>query len=139
MDSRRVVVTGIGVISALGLNAEEFRQNLFAGKSGIDQITSVDVPNLKFQKAGEVRGFDETAHFDRNELMLLERFTQFLLVATGEAVKDAGIEWNTDEERERTAIITGTGAGGQTNQDKYYKIYSRKKKIVVRRLSCRGR
>ena len=120
MDSRRVVITGVGVISALGLNTEEFRKNLFAGKSGIDRITSVDIPNLKFQKAGEVRGFDETAYFERNELMLLERFTQFLLVATREAVKDAGIEWNTDEERERTAIITGTGAGGQTNQDKYY-------------------
>lgn len=120
MDSRRVVVTGIGAVSALGLNAEEFRTNLFAGKSGIDQITSVDVSGMKFQKAGEVRGFNEEEHFEKNELILLDRFTQFLLVAAQEAVKDANIEWKTDEERERTAIITGTGAGGQGNLDKFY-------------------
>ncbi len=120
MDSRRVVVTGIGVISALGLNAEEFRKNLFAGKSGIDQITSVDVSGMKFQKAGEVRGFDEKEHFDNKDLILLDRFTQFLMVAARQAVKDSGIEWKTDDERERTAIITGTGAGGQGNLDKFY-------------------
>lgn len=120
MDSRRVVITGIGVVSALGLNAEEFRKNLFAGKSGIDQIDLVDVSGMKFQKGGQVRGFNEEDHFSKSELMLLERFSQFILVAAREAVADARIEWNTDEERERTAIITGTGAGGQMNQDKYY-------------------
>ncbi len=120
MDSRRVVVTGVGVISALGLNTEEFRKNLFAGKSGIDRITSVDVSGMKFQKAGEVRGFNEEEHFSRNELILLDRFTQFLMVAAREAVADARMEWTTETERERTAIITGTGAGGQGNLDKFY-------------------
>ena len=120
MDSRRVVITGVGVISALGLNTEEFRKNLFAGKSGIDQITSVDVSGMKFQKAGEVRGFDETKHFDSKALIFLDRFTQFLLVAAREAVADARMEWTTETERERTAIITGTGAGGQGNLDKFY-------------------
>ena len=141
MNARRVVVTGMGIISALGLNTEEFRKNLFAGKSGIDQITSVEIPNLKFQKAGEVRGFDENQHFDRSELILLERFSQFLIVAAREAVKDANIEWTDELQRERTAVITGTGAGGLMSQDKYYEdLYLHKKErypptIVPRAMS----
>lgn len=121
MNSRRVVVTGIGVISALGLNAKEFRDAIFAGKSGIEPIESIDTSTLRFKKAGEVRRFKPEEHFDDKQLLLLEQFSQYALVAAREAINDANIEWNNDEERERTAIITGTGAGGQGTQDKYYK------------------
>lgn len=120
MNPRRVVVTGVGVISALGNNKKEFRDALFAGRPGIDTITSVDISGLRFKKAGEVRGYNEQEHFDDKQLMLMERFTQFVMVATREAVKESGVEWNDEIERERTAIITGTGAGGQGMQDSYY-------------------
>ena len=127
MNQRRVVVTGIGIISALGNNRNEFRETLFAGRSGIDVITSVDISQLRFQKAGEVHGFKEEEHFDDKQLMLLERFSQLAMVAAREAVTEAKIEW-TDELRERTAIITGTGAGGQGNQDQsYIDLYCMKK------------
>lgn len=75
---------------------------------------------MKFQKAGEVRGFDETKYFDSKDLLVIDRFTQFLMVAAREAVTDAKIEWTTEIERERTAIITGTGGGGQGNIDNFY-------------------
>jgi nodulation protein E len=127
MNQRRVVVTGIGIISALGNNSNEFREALFAGRSGIDVITSIDISQLRFQKAAEVRSFKEEEHFDDKQLMLLERFSQFALVAAREAVTNSNVEW-TDDLRERTAIITGTGAGGQGTQDQnYIDLYCLKK------------
>ena len=120
MNARRVVVTGIGVISALGLSADEFRSKLFEGKSGLGEIESLDTSGLRFTNAGEVRGFDEKSHFERRELPMLDRFSHFSIVTAREAIKDSGITWNTETERERTAIVTGTGAGGQVNIDQFY-------------------
>ncbi len=117
---RRVVVTGIGVVSALGLNANEFREALFAGKTGIKEITSTDVSDLRYKKAGEVIGFNEKEHFEKKMLPFLDRFSHFGIVSAREAIKDAKMEWKTETERERTAIITGTGAGGQGNLDQFY-------------------
>ncbi len=117
MNSRRVVVTGIGVISALGLNREEFRDGIFSGRSGITELSIPEVSQLRFKKGAEVRGFDPAAHFDERQLMLLERFAQFALVAAREAIENSGFSWQTKSERQRTAIITGTGTGGQLNQD----------------------
>ncbi len=125
---RRVVVTGIGSVSALGLNAEEFRDGIFAGRAGIREITATDVSDLRFKKAGEVRGFDEKKHFGKRDLILIDRFSQFAIVSAREAIKDSGIEWTNDEQRERTAIVTGTGAGGQGNIDQYYIDLFRDKK-----------
>jgi nodulation protein E len=120
---RRVVVTGIGIISALGLNREEFQANLFAGKSGIREITAVDTSILSFKKAGEVRGFDEKEHFDKRQLLIVDRFTQFSVVTAREAVRDAGIEWNDERRKERTAVVTGTGGGGLMMQDDYFRDF----------------
>jgi nodulation protein E len=117
MSLRRVVVTGIGIISALGLNKEEFKKGIFAGRSGIGALTIAELPRLRFKKAAEVRGFDEKEHFDDKQLMMLERFAQFAMVAAREAIKDSRFTWNTKSERQRTAIVTGTGTGGQLNQD----------------------
>ena len=129
MKPRRVVVTGLGVVSALGLNASEFKDELFAGRSGIREISSVDVSGMRYKKAGEILGFDEKAHFSKQQLMFIDRFAQLGMVSAREAVEDAGITWNTETERERTAIVTGTGAGGQGNLDQFYiDLYCEKKK-----------
>ena len=126
---RRVVVTGIGAVSALGLNKDEFRDALFAGRSGIREIISTDVSDLRYKKAGEVRGFNEKEHFDKKSLMFIDRFAQLAIVAAREAIKQAGIEWTTETQRERTAIVTGTGAGGQGNLDNYFiDLFCNKKK-----------
>lgn len=113
---RRVVVTGAGVLSALGHNCSEFWRGLIAGQSGIRPLQAVDRRLLRFQNAAEVQGFDASRHFEEKEIGLLDRFAQFGVVAAREAIAQAGIEW-TDELRENTAIITGSCVGGQNTED----------------------
>ena len=113
---RRVVVTGVGVISPIGNNRDEFWQSLSAGCPGIRPLQAVDGRLLRFPNGAEVQGFDPSRHFDEKEIGLLDRFAQFGVVAAREAVKDAGIEW-TQELRENSAIITGSCVGGQSTED----------------------
>src|SRR5579871_6127379 len=119
--NRRVVVTGAGVISALGLTRDAFWQALIAGASGIRPMTLVPedllkASSLKFANAAEAPGFCASRHFDEREADLLDRFAQFAAVAAREAIADSGIEL-TDELRARTAIVTGTSSAGQTSED----------------------
>jgi len=113
---RRVVVTGIGVISALGHNWCEFWRTLREGRSGIGPLEAVDRTLLRFQNGAEVRNYNAESHFDEKEISLLDRFAQFGVVAAREAVHAAGIDW-TPELREETAIVTGSCVGGQTTED----------------------
>lgn len=134
MNQRRVVVTGLGVISGIGNAKEEFAQNLFAGSSGIGPIKSVDMTEVRFKNGAEVTGFDENEHFDEKQLVLLERFAQFSVATAREAINDSGIEFS-DELRERTAVITGTGSGGMGNLDRHYTELYVEKKMRPRPLS----
>ena len=113
---RRVVVTGLGVISALGGTSGEFWQALQAGCSGIAPIEAVDRALLRFSNGAEVRNYSPARHFDEKEVGLLDRFAQFGAIAAREAVAAAGVEW-TQELRESTAIVTGSCTGGQTTED----------------------
>src|SRR5579883_145581 len=113
---QRVVVTGLGVISALGQNRCEFWEALSQGRSGIAPLQSVDPTLLRFQNAAEVRNYDPARHFDEKEIALLDRFAQFAAISAREAISDAGIEW-TPELRSNTAIVTGCCVGGQTTED----------------------
>jgi nodulation protein E len=112
----RVAVTGIGVISALGHNAQEFWQALESGCCGIAPLQAVDRTLLRFANGAEVRNYAPTQYFDEKELGLLDRFAQFGVIAAREAIAAAGIEW-TPQLRESTAIITGSCVGGQTTED----------------------
>jgi nodulation protein E len=112
----RVVVTGAGVISALGHNCSEFWQGLAAGRSDIRPLQAVDRGLLRFANGAEVQGFDPSQHFEEKEIGLLDRFAQFGVVAAREAIAQSGIEWN-EELRESTAIVTGSCVGGQTTED----------------------
>lgn len=120
MNNRRVVVTGIGVVCALGNDVAEFERNLFEGRSAVSPIESIDVSSVRFKKAAEVRGFEPSELFAKQELAILKRFSQFAVAASREAIKDSGIELADDESRQRTAIITATGAGGLTDLDDQY-------------------
>jgi nodulation protein E len=113
---RRVAVTGLGVISALGQNASDFWQALQAGCSGIALLEAVDRTLLRFSNGAEVRSYTPTQYFDEKELGLLDRFAQFGVIAAREAVAAAGIDW-TAQLRETTAIVTGSCTGGQTTED----------------------
>src|SRR6202162_3576093 len=113
---RRVVVTGAGVLSALGHNCGEFWRGLIVGQSGIRPLQAVDRGLLRFQNGAEVQGFDASRYFEEKEIGLLDRFAQFGVVAARQAIAQAGIEW-TDELRESTAIITGSCVCGQSTED----------------------
>jgi 3-oxoacyl-(acyl-carrier-protein) synthase len=93
---KRVVITGVGTVSALGNNAREFWESLKAGRSGIGPITKADVSTMRFTNAAEVRGFDASQHFDDKALLWLDPFSHFGIVAAREAVADSGIEFTPD-------------------------------------------
>lgn len=127
MEKRRVVISGIGVISALGRDRAAFWRSLCEGRPGIAPIEAVDRAGLRFQNGAEVRGYQAEDHFDFKKASFLDRFAQFALIAASEAVKDAGIDW-TPALRERSAVVTGSCLGGQTTQDDgFVELYREKR------------
>ena len=113
---RRVVITGLGAISALGRNAAEFWTALEQGRSGIGPIEGADRSKLRFQNGAEVHGYDSADYFEPKQADYIDRFAQFGVVAAREAIRDSGIVW-TDENRESTAIgLTGSCVGGQEHR-----------------------
>ena len=119
MSKHRVVITGLGVISALGRNINEFWSSLSEGRPGIGPMETVDRTQLRFQNAAEVRGYQAGDFMDEKRADMLDRFAQFALIAAREAIADARIEW-TPELRERTCVVTGSCTGGQTSEDKAF-------------------
>lgn len=115
----RVVVTGMGVISALGNDLSAFLDALTRGVSGIGPLSTVAPDQLRFRSAAEVRGYVPEQSFDAKELAFLDRFAQFALLAAAEAVEQSGIEW-TDELREESAIVTGSCIGGRGAEEAGY-------------------
>lgn len=111
MELKRVVITGLGAITPIGNNIKDYWDNLIAGVSGADLITSFNPEKFKTKFACEVKNFNPENHFDRKEARKLDRFVQFAMVAADEAVKDSGIE--TDKlDLDRVGVIFGSGIGG---------------------------
>jgi 3-oxoacyl-[acyl-carrier-protein] synthase II len=109
----RVVVTGMGAISALGQGVEPLWSGLVTGRSGIRRIESFDPSRVASQVAGEVRGFDASHVLDRKDMRRTDRYIQFGLVATREAMDQAGLPDRLEGEMaERTGVILGSGLGG---------------------------
>ncbi|MGH9575231.1 MAG: beta-ketoacyl-[acyl-carrier-protein] synthase family protein, partial [Candidatus Acidiferrales bacterium] len=115
MPRRRVVVTGLGIISPLGLNVKENWKNLSEGRSGIGPIQSVDFTRapMRFRNGAEVRGYDPLKHFEGGKEAYIDRFAQFSVVAAREAMRDSGLEL-TPEMKEQAAIVCGSAVGGQS-------------------------
>lgn len=117
MELKRVVITGLGAITPLGKNVPEYFEGLKNGVSGAAPITQFDCSKFKTRFACEVKDFDPLEYFDRKEARKLDRFTQLSLVASDEAVKDAGID-ETNVDADRVGVILGSGIGGiHTFQD----------------------
>jgi len=114
---RRVVVTGVGVLSSIGNTVAQFEESLRACRSGIGPITQVDTSRLRFHNGAEIRGFEPAEHF--SELTWLDRFAQLGIVATRDAIADSELTWN-DELRARTGVITGSCLGGMGTEDGFY-------------------
>jgi 3-oxoacyl-[acyl-carrier-protein] synthase II len=107
--SRRVVVTGAGMVTPLGLDVASNWDALVTGRSGITRITRFDPSPYETQIAGEVHDFDPNVYMDRKEVRRTDRFTQLGVAAATQALKDAGLEHVKDPERTGTAIATGVG------------------------------
>ncbi len=110
-SARRVVVTGIGTINAIGNNIEEYFSNLENGVSGAAEITLFDATNFKSRIACEVKNYDWSNYFERKEVRKFDRFCQFGLIAATEAIEDASFDFDTLD-KERAGVIWSSGIGG---------------------------
>jgi 3-oxoacyl-[acyl-carrier-protein] synthase II len=116
---RRVVVTGIGVLSALGTGVEKNWVALTQGKSGIDRITRFDASELPTQIAGEVKDFNPEDFIDKKEIKKMDLFIQYALAAADMAMKDSGLQI-TEENAEKVGVLVGAGLGGVPALERYH-------------------
>lgn len=116
---RRVVVTGLGVVSALGTGVEKNWDALMAGRSGIDRITKFDASEFPTQIAGEVWDFNAEDYFPKKEIKKMDLFIQYAMAAAEEAMEDSGLQV-TEENAERVGVLVGAGLGGLPTIEKYH-------------------
>jgi len=111
MQTKRVVVTGLGALTPIGSNVSAYWDGLVSGKSGGAPITYFDASKFKTQFACELKGYDPNDHFDRKEVRKMDKFTQYAMVASDEAILDAGLNHDTLD-KTRVGVIWGAGIGG---------------------------
>jgi 3-oxoacyl-[acyl-carrier-protein] synthase II len=124
---KRVVITGLGAITPLGNNTEDFWKNIVAGKSGAGPITKFDASKFKTRFACEVKDFQAEEYIDRKELKKYDLFTQYALAASDQAIKDAGLDFTQMDEVDRyeVGVIWASGNGGiGTFQEQLREFYS---------------
>lgn len=116
--SRAIAITGVGAVSAFGEGAQTLWAALREGHSGIRPLRHERAADLRVRVAAQVpESFDPTAHFSERQLSMLDRTAQFALVAANEAVAQSGLDFAADGLGLRTAVVVGTGVGGETTQD----------------------
>ncbi|MGH8113737.1 MAG: beta-ketoacyl-[acyl-carrier-protein] synthase family protein, partial [Rhodanobacteraceae bacterium] len=115
--NRRVVITGTGAICALGRDARTVWQGMRDGRSAIAPLTGFENQDMRVKVAAQVQGYDPTQYFDPKKLLLLDRVSQFALIAAREAVAQSGLDFEQGGLRQRTACVVGTGTGGEVTND----------------------
>jgi len=125
MTKRRVVITGVGMITPLGVSTDESWDGLIAGRPGIKKITQFDASAFPTQIAGEVVGFNPEDHIEPKEIKKMDRFIHFALAAASMAMKDSGLKI-TAENAERAGVIVGSGMGGLHAIEHYHSVYLEK-------------
>lgn len=126
----RVVITGLGAISSLGLKCEEIFTSLKESYSGISSLDFLDVDRLAVRIGGQIHNYEPEQYFSKQEISLYDKFTQFALVAASEAVLSSGIEIN-EENKGKVGVILGTAGGGlQTQDENYRQVYEEGKNRV---------
>ncbi len=123
MARRRVVITGLGIVSPVGNTVEEAWQNILAGKSGISAVTKFDTSTFPVQFAGEVKNFDITQYISAKDARRMDDFIHFGLAAGIQAVRDAGLDNEGTADPERVGVAIGSGIGGlpliEATKDEY--------------------
>ncbi|MDX5382252.1 MAG: beta-ketoacyl-[acyl-carrier-protein] synthase family protein [Rhodobacterales bacterium] len=126
----RVVITGAGTINALGHDVPETLDAMRNGRCGIGQLEFRDVERLSIQIGGQIKGFEAEGHFNRQQMTLYDRFTQFTLMAAREAIGQSGLEF-TGDLANRAGVVLGTAGGGvSTWDDNYRAVYEEGKNRV---------
>jgi 3-oxoacyl-[acyl-carrier-protein] synthase II len=118
---RRIVITGLGLVTPVGIGVEQTWSALIAGQSGIARITKFDASEMATQIAGEVKNFKPEDYVSRKDLRRMDLFTIYALAATGMAMEDAGLEID-DNNANRVGVIIGCGLGGLQTIEKYHRI-----------------
>jgi 3-oxoacyl-[acyl-carrier-protein] synthase II len=121
MDKKRVVVTGLGMITPLGIGVKDSWDSLLAGRSGIGRITHFDSSNFATKIAGEVQGFNPEDYIESKEIKKMDRFIHFAIAAATMALNDSGLKI-TDENAERIGVIVGSGIGGLSAIEHYHSV-----------------
>jgi len=122
MSKRRVVITGLGAITPVGLNVKETWENILAGKSGIAPLTIFDVSDYSVRFGGSIKNFDITTIISRKEAKKMDTFIHYGIAAGKEAIEDSGIEI-TDDNAERFGVAIGAGIGGLPGIEAGYDAY----------------
>lgn len=122
---RRVVVTGVGMITPVGLDTEKTWVGLINGRSGIGPLTFFDDKDIPTQIAGEIHGFDPSQYIEQKEIKKMDRFIQLAIAASQMAMDDSGLKV-TPENAERIGVMVSAGIGGLPAIERYYKIYLEK-------------
>lgn len=124
--ARRVVVTGMSVVTALGSDVPEFWDKLCAGKSGVGRLERFDCSDFKVNFGGEVKDFRPEDHFDGKEAKRLDRFSQFALAAAQKAVHQSGVDFAAEPDPYRCGVIIGSGIGGLNEiEEQHAKLFDR--------------
>jgi 3-oxoacyl-[acyl-carrier-protein] synthase II len=122
---RRVVITGIGAITPIGIGTEAYWAGLLDGRSGVALIEKFDCSEIATRIAAEVKGFDPELYIDRKEARRMDRFTQFAVAASKMAVEDSGLDI-TESLSTRTGVLIGSGIGGlQTLEDEAFTLFEK--------------
>ena len=122
---RRLVITGLGAVTPLGLTAKESFKNIVKGKSGVSHITSFDASNFRVRIAGEIKGFDPQKYVSKKDVKKYDLFSLYAIAATKEALDDAGIDLK-EEDETKIGVSVGSGIGGLSTIEKYTEIYLKK-------------
>ncbi|WP_373636650.1 beta-ketoacyl synthase [Yoonia sp. BS5-3] len=117
---RRVVITGAGTINPLGADVPATLSAMRAGRCGIGALDIPDVDRLSIQIGGQIKDYDETAHFNRQQIALYDRFTQFTLLAARQAITQSGLHFSGGL-ADRSGVVLGTSGGGLNTQDENYR------------------
>ena len=119
---KRVVVTGLGALTPVGMDAEKSWASLIKGESGIGRVTRFDASEFPSQVAGEVKGFEPTDYLDKKDVKKMDTFIQYAIAAGKMAVDDSGLEI-TDSNAERVGVLVGSGMGGLPAIERYHEAY----------------
>jgi 3-oxoacyl-[acyl-carrier-protein] synthase II len=131
MSKRRVVITGLGAVTPIGLDVPEFWDGLISGKNGVSPITHFDASKFDTKFAAQVKDFNPEKYFDKKSVRRLDRFSQFAIAASVQAMEDSKIDLE-KLNRERAGVIYGSGIGGlDTLQNEHWKYFQDKNPGVI--------